>query len=101
MIGHTFASSGAVCLVFAAARRVGDYVVLAKYENQYAVATLDDQRIAEAAGAPKSWLHADYYPTLEEAADAFADQTYGGQTEAIARAERAEKILTGRMAQRA
>lgn len=98
MIGHTFTSSGAVCLAFTQARRVGDYVLLASVDGQYAVATIDDKRIVEADGAPRSWLHADYYPSLREAAEAYSEETYGGWTDAIARAERVEKMLTERAA---
>lgn len=79
MIGHVFASSGAVCLAVAPSLdRVEDYIVLARTENGYAVARVALRQMP----SPTSWLHAAYYDKsggteadLFDAVEAFAEDT--------------------------
>lgn len=84
MIGHVFASSGATCLALApSAERPDEYIVLARTENGYAVATLLTEALGR-EGGPDSWLRANYFDRLRgneddrwDAAVAFTDATLG------------------------
>lgn len=84
MIGHVFASSGAVTLAIAPSPRLGDYLVLAKQSEdsrdgtqyvQYVVANLYVDRIIGAAGAPDHWMDGAYYQDLDEAIEEFGIRT--------------------------
>ena len=62
MIGHVFASSGAVCLALApSAYRTDEYVVLALTENGYAVADVTINAALTEPRGPSSWMRASYY----------------------------------------
>jgi hypothetical protein len=72
MIGHVFSSSGAICLATAPhVDRDDEYVVLARYDAGYAVASL---RIS-AMPAPASWSHGAYFDDVDQAVDAFLEDT--------------------------
>ncbi|GAB2734703.1 hypothetical protein [Nocardioides pakistanensis] len=71
MIGHVFTSSGATALALAPGRHHYEYVVLAWFEDQYVVATLDAASMVEPDG-PAFWSAGDYFDDLGDAAEEFA-----------------------------
>lgn len=84
MIGHVFASSGAITLAIAPSPRLGDYLVLAKQTEtggdgtkyvQYVVANLYVDRIIDAAGSPDHWMDGAYFQVLDEAVEEFSIRT--------------------------
>lgn len=80
MIGHIFTSSGAVCLALAPRDdSVGEYAIIAKTENEYAVATLGIASLP----APEAWSHATYYGPLEDAVEEFRTVTGITDTETL------------------
>lgn len=102
MIGHTFNSSGAVCLALAPSERSGDYAVLARTdEGGYAVALLLDRVLIEAAvegkTGPDRWMSAEYVSDLDEAVRYFCELT-GTSADVVTRdARRAEDLLAERV----
>lgn len=69
MIGHVFTTSGAVCLALApSAERSEDYIVLARFEDQYAVANVLTEKMPEA----DYWMRASYFDNLDGAIENFA-----------------------------
>lgn len=104
MIGHTFATSGAVTLAVApSAQRADDYVVLASYEGQYVVATLDIGRVIEAQGAPDHWMAGEYRETRDEAIALFRSMAGLAMGESTMRkqVERAERLIAERATSKA
>lgn len=71
MIGHVFATSGAVGLAFAPSRDSAvEHVVLAVLDGEYAVAYLP----LEALPAPPHWPWATYFPSRTEAVASFQEK---------------------------
>lgn len=86
MLGHIFATSGAVCVAIAPDKhRVGNYIVLARHQDgdldQYVVAKISDARVIEAVAegktGPDSWNYGSYFPLShrEEAIEEFREET--------------------------
>lgn len=101
MIGHIFASSGAVCLALAPSAERGDeYIVLARTsegdKHQYAVAHLLTAKMPE----PDYWMSAEYPTSLDEAIEVFKERTgLAADTEMIAaNVDAAEAVIAHRQA---
>lgn len=98
MIGHVFASSGAVCLAVAPSSRAGDYVALVKHEGQYATVLIDAARMVAEGGAPSSWMRGTYFTEVSGAVEDLANQTGLDQNIVARHVTHAESLLAQRTA---